>query len=220
MYSYDLFSDSVCYGASQYGLHPDDVSVKRLFDYTSEVFDWSSRMNLVSSRDLERFIDYHILDSLKVASVTDISSFKRLLDFGSGAGLPGIPVASVYPNIAMTLLDSRLKQTTFLSHVCSSVPFPNCRVVRSRIEDLPRSYMGSFDCILSRATVSLSSFVSLAGSLLSRGGCLISIKGDTIDDELKELHSKADKKVFHISSTSPTPVENVRTGHIVIITRK
>ncbi len=124
-------------GLELYGIHPDDSVISRLDDYTSLVRDWSTRINLVSLRDCDRFVEYHLLDSLKTAVCADYTSMHRILDFGSGAGLPGIPLAIVYPNLDVTLLDSRLKRSVFLEHAVSSLPVKNAVVVRNRIEELP-----------------------------------------------------------------------------------
>jgi 16S rRNA (guanine527-N7)-methyltransferase len=216
-------------GFECYGIQSDDSVISRLGDYTALVRDWSTRMNLVSLRDCERFVEYHLLDSLKTAVCVDYTSMHRILDFGSGAGLPGIPLAIVYGHIDVTLLDSRLKRSVFLEHAVSSLSLENASVVRNRIEELPHSFDRSFDCVITRATTGLSEFLRLAHRFLSPGGILVSIKGDTISSELEALDVSlkmlsCDKKSrahhrFNSVITVPPPYVNVRQGHIVTITK-
>ena len=207
-------------GASHFGVSLDNTSISKLFDYKDLVSDWNRRMNLVSSRDLERFIDYHILDSLKVASSIDFSAITSFMDFGSGAGLPGIPLAIAFPHTRATLVDSRLKRTAFLNHAVESLPLPNVTVLRSRGEELPVSFNKSFDLVVTRATVKLPEFFHLAERFIPSGCSPLAVKGNSIDDELSALNSCADRRVFHISSTIPPHLENVRSGTLVTITRR
>lgn len=216
-------------GFDCYGIHSDDSVISRLDDYTALVRDWSTRMNLVSLRDCERFVEYHLLDSLKTAVCVDYSSMHRILDFGSGAGLPGIPLAIVYDHLDVTLLDSRLKRSVFLEHAVSSLSLENASVVRNRIEELPRTFDRSFDCVITRATTGLSEFLRLTHRFLSPGGILVSIKGDDICSELDSLNDSLSnlscvKKGhahhrFNSMTTVPPPFANVRQGHIVTISK-
>ncbi len=214
-------------GLVLYGIRPDDSVLSRFDDYTTIVRDWSTRMNLVSLRDCERFVEYHLLDSLKTAVCVDYTSMRRILDFGSGAGLPGIPLAIVYPHLQVTLLDSRLKRSVFLEHAVSSLPVENTAVARNRIEELPHSFDHSFDCVITRATTGLSEFLHLAHRFLSPNGILVSIKGDDISAELEALDNSIMKlssgikgrvhRRFNISVTIPPAFANVRQGNIVTI---
>ena len=203
-----------------YGVSLDDIALVRLLVYYDLVSDWNRRMNLVSSRDIDRFVDYHILDSLKIAACFDFNSVTSLMDFGSGAGLPGIPLAIAFPGIRVTLVESRLKPTTFLNHVVESVPLPNVTVIRSRGEELPKKLNGAFDLVVTRATVKLSEFFHLTARFIPSGGTLLSIKGNTIDDEHSALEMCADKSVFHISIALPPRLEGVRSGKVVTISRR
>lgn len=219
MHSEPLFRSALIDGASRYGITLNDSMVLGFKRYTALLREWNSRMNLVSARDMDRFLEYHLLDSLKVASVFDFSSIRTLLDFGSGAGLPGIPLSLVFPHLRVVLLDSREKRWAFLDEAVRAIPLPNASATRSRLEELPLSSNQTFDGVITRATVSLSDFYRLAGRLISPGGSLIAIKGDSIDEEYQDLLSMADSRVFNIRRTTPKPVSGVRSGQVVIITR-
>ncbi len=206
-------------GASCYGIELNKYQLSCFQKYYELVLHESNRQNLVSRNDLKRFAHYHILDSLKVASCHDFTLDRRLLDFGSGAGLPGIPLAIVFPFLDTVLVDSRAKKCGFLDTVCSSLPVPNARVVCSRIENIDVPPESLYDVVITRATVTLAKFYKAASRFVAPGGSMIAIKGENIDAELKDLESTVDSSLFNITCTYPTPVANVRSGTIIIINK-
>ena len=212
------FADILSRGASCYGISLDDNTIKSFAAYTDVLKSWNSRMNLVSARDMYRFVEYHLLDSLKVAACVDFSGISKLMDFGSGAGLPGIPLALAFPHLTVTLVDSRIKRCNFLEAVLKEIPSINACVIRSRIEKLSEIYNKTFDMVLTRATVKLKNFFRLSSRFISHDGILVAIKGDNIEDELNELFNFVDTRFFHISSTVPKAFYNVRQGNVVTIT--
>jgi len=216
-YDFDSFADILPRGANCYGVSLAGDTVERFFRFYTVLAEWNRRMNLVSSRDMARCIEYHFLDSLKIAAAVSFGSINTLLDFGSGAGFPGIPLALAFPHIRVTLLDSRLKRCRFLETAVSSIPIENAVVIRSRIEALDSSYNESFDCVTTRATVDLAAFVRLAGRFVRRGGCLAAVKGDTVEEEMNALRATCDPDVFNILSTIPPACDGTRRGTVVVI---
>ena len=220
MKSKNSFSDKLREGAACYGIFLDDKTIACFKTYIDMVSSWNLRINLVSKRDVNRFVEFHILDSLKLASLLDISNFHSVLDFGSGAGLPGIPLALAFPHLSVTLVDSRHKKCLFLEEALKSVPVINANVIRSRIESFPEKFYGFFDMVITRATVSLSQFFLQCARFVSQNGTLVAIKGDNVAKELEDLQNIVDTRFFHIFSTTPAPVENVRKGTIIFIMRR
>lgn len=219
MYDPELFNSTLIDGASRYGISLGPECVERFRSYVDFVNDWNRRMNLVSRRDMDRFLEYHILDSLKVASCVDFSSVSRLLDFGSGAGLPGIPLALAFPRLDVTLLDSRKKRCGFLDTVVKSLFTGGVHVLCSRIENLPDDLNASFDLVITRATTKLDAFHLLARRFVSSGGSLVAVKGRDIEAEIVSLKKACDPYVFNIRTIAPEPFRSIRTGTVVIITR-
>jgi len=220
MKSINDFSHKLREGAIRYGISLDDKTIACFKTYTNLVSSWNLRMSLISKRDVNRFVEYHILDSLKLASRLNMLNFRSVLDFGSGAGLPGIPLALAFPHLSVTLVDSRLKKCLFLEEVLKIVPVINAMVIRSRIESLPVKFNGFFDMIITRATVNLSQFFLQCARFVSQNGTLVAIKGDNVTNELEDLHNIDDSRFFNIFSTVPASVENVRKGTIIFITRQ
>ena len=213
------YKKAVNEGGQYYGVHLDEAALDAFVLYYDLLSEWSSRVNLVSKRDMNRFVDYHILDSLKVATIADFSCIESILDFGSGAGLPGIPLAISFPETAVTLLESRPKRCSFLSAACTAIPLPNAHVVQSSIESLDNSFYNRYDVVITRATGSLVDLYRKAGKLLAKNGSLISIKGRNIEHELSELRERFDTTAANLSVVVPEPYRNVRQGKVVILKR-
>ncbi|MAY34927.1 MAG: 16S rRNA (guanine(527)-N(7))-methyltransferase RsmG, partial [Spongiibacteraceae bacterium] len=143
-----------------------------LMRYLALLVKWNRAYNLTAIRDPEEMVTKHLLDSLAVAPFV---SGERLLDVGTGAGLPGIPLAIVYPDKLFELLDSNGKKTRFLVQVVADLALPNVTVHHKRIESGELAPV--FDGILSRAFASLADMTRDCGPLLAEGGELLAMKG-------------------------------------------
>jgi 16S rRNA (guanine527-N7)-methyltransferase len=216
----ELFRRTLADGARHYGIALSDQSISLFSQYTSLLRQRNASTNLISSRDLDRFCEYHLLDSLKLAGSLDIGSLRRILDFGSGAGLPGIPLAIAFPHAAVYLVDSRKIRCIFLNDVVEYLSLTNVTVLCGRIETVDHSLDGSFDMVVTRGTVSLSSFLHCASRFVSSGGSLVSIKGEKIDEEYDALLHDTDSTVFNILRTYPVPYSGVRNGWLVNISKR
>ncbi len=218
MYAREQMREELYNGASRYGITLNDESLTHYEKYYDLLLEWNDRINLVSKRDMTRFVSYHLLDSLKVASCFDMHKVNRMLDFGSGAGLPGIPLSLSFPHIETFLVDSREKKCVFLENIIDALSI-NASVLYSRVEHLPDTYDNYFDLVITRATVKLNTFYRWTQRLVRSGGSLVAIKGDTIHDEFGRLQTVSDSRVFNIKLTVPENVSHVRQGNIVVMTR-
>lgn len=154
---------------------------EKLLRYVSLISKWNRVHNLTAIRDPARMISHHILDSL---AIIPFIKGPRLLDVGTGAGLPGIPVAIACPGLAVTLIDSNSKKFAFLQQVTTELVLGNVQSVCARVE---RWAGGPFETIVSRAYSELKQFVSSAQHLLSEGGVLAAMKGALPASEIDEL---------------------------------
>lgn len=159
----------------------DDQQVAALLRYVDLLTHWNRSYNLTAVRDPAAMVTHHLLDSL---AVLPWLRGRRLLDSGSGAGLPGVPLAVARPRMAVTLLDSVGKKVRFLNQVCRELGLANAEPVRGRLE----SYQpGSpFDAIISRAFASLAAFAAAARHLAGAAP-LLAMKGRYPERELREL---------------------------------
>lgn len=162
-------------------LLPADTHAK-LLAYLALIEKWNRVYNLTAVRSREKMLAHHVLDSLAVAPHLSGNS---IVDVGSGAGLPGIPLALARPQAKVTLLESNHKKSAFLRQAVIELALTNVELVNSRVEtwDPPRRY----DVVISRAFSDLAEFVSLAGRLCGIGGLLAAMKGVHPYEELAQV---------------------------------
>lgn len=160
----------------------DASQQKKLNHYLQLLQRWNKVYNLTAVRDPAQMQSLHIADSLSVAPFIRGTT---CLDVGSGAGLPGIPLAIIQPERHFTLLDTNGKKTRFMQQAVLELGLPNVTVIQTRVESWQPA--GCFDAIISRAFASLHDFVTFTGKHVCENGILYAMKGRYPDSELAEL---------------------------------
>ena len=176
-------------------LHADQVSA--LLAYMDLIQKWTKVYNLTAVRDPAEMLTHHLLDSLAVIAplrrqLVDTSAPLRLLDVGSGAGLPGIVIAICCPDMTVHCVDTVSKKAAFIQQVAVSLKLPNLRGVHARVESLTDQY----DVVSSRAFASLVDFASWSGGALAEQGVWMAMKGKHPGEEVAAL--PAGVEVFHV----------------------
>lgn len=194
-------------GLSDLALALSDAQITCLLDYLDLIGKWTKVYNLTAVREPKEMLTHHLLDSLAViaplrqqlavmgAGQGDGSNAKpgvRLLDVGSGAGLPGIVIAICCPDITVHCVDTVAKKAAFIQQVAVSLKLPNLRGVHARVESL----MGPYDVVSSRAFASLVDFTTWSGGALAEQGIWMAMKGKHPEPELAAL--PAATRVFHV----------------------
>ncbi|NBR27416.1 MAG: 16S rRNA (guanine(527)-N(7))-methyltransferase RsmG [Betaproteobacteria bacterium] len=174
-------------GLQSLGLAVSLPTQQRLLAYLELIAKWNRIHNLTAIRDIPTMVSAHLLDSLSVA--TRLTA-QTVLDIGSGAGLPGIPLALIWPQSQVTVLDSNNKKTAFLQQAKIELGLDNLSVVCARSETWDPGHQ--FDLVISRAYSELAEFVKVATRLCKSGGVLAAMKGQKPDDEIAKLPA-ADK---------------------------
>ena len=164
------------------GEQPDPARVDKLLSYLDLLIQWNKAYNLTAVCDPLEMVSRHLLDSLSVMPWVDHG---HLLDAGTGAGLPGIPLAIMRPGMTVTLLDSTGKKIRFLRHVNRQLALENVRLVQARLESWRTKELPTH--IISRAFSSLSTFVSAARHLAGPDTRFLAMKGKIPCDELEGL---------------------------------
>lgn len=160
----------------------DAALAEPLLRYRDELVKWNQAYNLTAVRDPAQMISRHLLDSLALVPWLDARS---LIDVGSGAGLPGIPVAIARPDLQVVLLDSAVKRCRFCEHAVLTLGLDQVSVAHSRAEDYSAPHASA--TVASRAFASLADFVASAGHLAGAGGRLLAMKAARPDEEIAAL---------------------------------
>jgi len=179
------------------GLTLSAAQQSQLLDYAALLIRWSRVYNLTAVREPEAVLRLHLADSLSALGPLRRKTQgcpARVLDVGSGGGLPGVVLAITEPEWAVTCVDAVAKKTSFIRQVSAELGLPRLQAAHARVEDLAPST--GFDVVTSRAFASLADFVSLTRHLVNPGGCWMAMKGKLPDDELAAL--PADIDVFHV----------------------
>ena len=177
-------ADELKQGASQLGIDLSSIQLQQLLAYLTLLNKWNKAYNLTAVRDPAEMVSRHLLDSLSVMSQAELGG-ARWLDVGSGGGMPGIPLAIMFPERNFTLLDSNGKKTRFLTQVKLELKLANVEVVHSRVEQFTPAQ--PFTDITSRAFSSLEDFANWTRHLSDSATRWLAMKGIQPDDELQAL---------------------------------
>jgi 16S rRNA (guanine527-N7)-methyltransferase len=172
-------------GLQHLHLQLSEHQVEQLLHYCQELLDWNTRMNLTAITNPEEVWLKHFLDSLSLLSVYDKPE-TRLLDIGSGAGFPGLPLKIVRPGWHVTLLEATGKKVTFLQHIIELLQLPNVIALHGRAEELAhkREYRAAFDLVTARAVASLPTLLEYTAPFCRVGGFIILPKKGELAEEL------------------------------------
>jgi len=174
-------------GARELGITLDTEQLERFETYYRELVEWNRKMNLTRIIGYEEVQMKHFLDSLTVtAAMKQTEDALRVIDVGTGAGLPGLPLKIALTGLHLTLLESTAKKTRFLNHLVEKLGLTDVEIVTGRAEDIARDdeYREKFDVVLSRAVASLPSLVELTMPFCAVGGRFIAQKKGAMDEEL------------------------------------
>lgn len=174
--------ERICSGAAAQSISLTDVQAELLTRYVELLAKWNKAYNLTAVRDPVEMVSRHILDSL---SIVPFVEGERLLDVGSGPGLPGIPLAIMYPEKQFTCLDSNGKKTRFMTQAKTELGLTNVTVINDRCESVQVEQ--PFDVITSRAFSSLIDMLNGTSHMISPEGKFLAMKGLYPEDELQDL---------------------------------
>lgn len=205
-------------GVAELGLSLTDIQFVQLLDYLALLQKWNKVYNLTAVRDPQDMLTHHLLDSLTaVAPLVRHTGGRpaRVLDVGSGGGLPGVVLAICRPELDVSCVDTVAKKAAFIQQVAASLRLPNLHGIHARVETLT----GPFDLICSRAFAALPDFVSWSRGALAGQGVWMAMKGKHPQAEIDGL--PADVQVFHVEPlTVPgLPAERCMVWMRPVITR-
>ena len=165
----------------------DDDQADKLITFYDLIVEKNKVMNLTAITTFEEFVSKHFVDSLSVCKIIDLNNKKLdIIDIGTGAGFPGVPIKIIYPDLNVTLFDSLQKRLSFLDEVINTLGLINIRTVHGRAEEFGRNldYREKYDIVVSRAVAELTTLCELSLPFCKKEGHFISYKGSKGNDEL------------------------------------
>ncbi|MBI2794144.1 MAG: 16S rRNA (guanine(527)-N(7))-methyltransferase RsmG [Ignavibacteria bacterium] len=162
-----------------------------LVRYHDELRYWNARVNMISHNDEEHIWVKHILHSLMLLKYVSFKPKARVLDVGTGGGLPGLPIKIARPDVKMTLIDSIAKKIKMVSMFAQHTGLKDVDVICTRAERLADDahYRGYFDVVITRATASAKDIISWTSPLLAKNGCWALMKGGDLSHEIEEARA-------------------------------
>ena len=177
-------------GCRELGILLSEKQEQQFMKYYQLLLEWNQRVNLTSITDYENVINKHFLDSLCLVKIPDVvgGAKKKVIDVGTGAGFPGIPLKIIFPEIQLTLLDSLNKRINFLNILVEELELDNVTAIHGRAEELGKNkeYREVFDLCVSRAVAHLSVLSEYCIPLVKVNGDFIPYKSGNVQEELEE----------------------------------
>jgi len=191
------------------GFQLTDNQIEKFLIYLSELKKWNKKINLTAVRDDKLIIVRLFLESLTFAYGFPSplpptqggrvgEGLQRILDIGTGAGIPGIPLKIIYPEISFTLVDSSKKKVAFLKHICRQINLTDIECIAERIEDIAEKYRGCYDVVLSKGVAEMDILLKASFQILKPNGLFITQKGEDLESKLKGADVEFKKRKWTI----------------------
>ncbi|MGD0021250.1 MAG: 16S rRNA (guanine(527)-N(7))-methyltransferase RsmG [Smithellaceae bacterium] len=183
--------------ARELGIELNTFQMEQFDLYQKELLLWNAKTNLISEKTAQEIVSRHFLDSLTALHFIN-NQRARIIDIGSGAGFPGLPLKIARPNLQLYLMESNRKKVSFLKHILRLLNLTETFVLHERAENLIKNnkWKDFFDVVISRATFKLPEFLSLGAFFLAPQGTLIALKGQDIDSEFSACVKSATASYF------------------------
>jgi len=201
--------------AGEFSFSISQEEISRFDIYLRELKSWNEKFNLTAIKDDREIVIKHFLDSL--TPIRLIKPGSAVLDIGSGAGFPGIPLKIVEPSLNVTLLDSVNKKVTFMKHMIGELGLTGVEVIHGRAEDLAKTRKGGFDVVISRALAGLPDFIKIGEPFLKPEGILIAMKGSRADEEVKEAAKIIEKRRMSVRGVERFSLPGGAGDRVIVI---
>lgn len=183
--NFDDFKQELIRKISFLSIELSEKQVKQFYDYMNLLLEWNEKINLTAITEFHEIILKHFVDSATISQY--VSQEESLIDIGTGAGFPGIPLKIIRPDLKITLMDSLQKRINFLNEVINLLELENINCIHARAEELGKNknYREKFDISTSRAVANMTVLLEYMVPFVKKGGKIICMKGSEISEELK-----------------------------------
>lgn len=208
--------------ASDVNMKLTEVQYDKFIKYMRLVQEWNEKINLTAITEDEEFIKKHFIDCIKAFKSDELKEAKNLIDVGTGAGFPGLPIAIMREDLNVTLLDSLNKRINFLNLVVSNLELKNVKTIHSRAEDGARKkeLREKFDIATSRAVANMTVLSEFCLPYVKVGGHFVALKGPAIEDELKDSKNALGVLGGRLKNVIELEIEGTDLKHNVVIVSK
>lgn len=204
------------------GIHLSDIQQEQFDRYYELLIEWNRVMNLTGITEYEEVNLKHFTDSLTIVRINDMKNVFTLIDIGTGAGFPGIPIKIAFPHIKVVLLDSLNKRIKFLNEVVEKLNLDNVETLHGRAEDYAKKaeYREQFDMCVSRAVANLSTLGEYCIPFVKKGGCFVSYKSADSDEEINQSEKAISILGGKISKIDKFMLPGSDMGRALVVTEK
>ena len=204
-------------GLAALGLPQD--AVPQLIQFSDRLLETNKVMNLTAITEPEEVAKLHLLDSAALLPLADFRG-KTVMDVGTGAGFPGMPLRLIEPSLRLTLLDSLGKRITFLQGCCDALGLPDVRCVHARAEEFAETHRESYDIAVSRAVANLRLLAELCLPLVKVGGQFLAMKSSGSDGEIQEARKAIATLGGKLTSVRDYPIPGTEITHRLVLIEK
>ena len=208
--------------ADEVNIEFNEEMYNKFIKYMRLVQEWNQKINLTAITEDEDFIKKHFIDCIKAFKSEPIKNAKTIIDVGTGAGFPGLPIAIMNPNVEVTLLDSLNKRINFLNLVVRELGLKNVKTIHSRAEDGARKpeLREKFDVATSRAVANMAVLSEFCMPYVKKGGYFVALKGPAIDEELENGSNAIKILGGELQGIIEISIEDTDLNHNIVVVEK
>ena len=216
------FFDIMKQAANDVDMELSEKQYDQFIKYMKLVQEWNQKINLTAITEDEEFIKKHFIDCIKAFKSNELKSASSLIDVGTGAGFPGIPIAIMRPDLSVTLLDSLNKRINFLNIVVNALGLTNVKTIHSRAEDGARikELRENFDIATSRAVANMTVLAEFCIPYIKVGGHFVALKGPAIEEELANSKNALGVLGGKLKDVIEVEIEGTDVKHNIVIVDK
>lgn len=200
----------------------DEETYNKFMQYKDMIKCWNEKINLTAITADEEIVKKHFIDCIKIFKFSPLKEAKSIIDIGTGAGFPGIPISIMKPDINVVLLDSLNKRINFLNEVISKIELKDITTIHGRAEDFSRKieYREKSDVAVSRAVANLAVLSELCIPYVKVGGYFVAMKGPSVEEEIKEGKNAVSILGGKIEEIMKIEIENSDLNHNLVVIKK